>query len=1145
MNSTHPPAVLVEYGLHADWAAQPLLDAGFALRGCPFSRLADELDTGRYNALLFGQWDVPHKTKQGEAVIIARLAEAMQRFLEAGGGVFFVMPQRVECVPVEKLAAPLGITFPALEIVGDDMLKADDRRFFGYADRIEPPFADGVSGVWYPARVGWTTATRPLRVDEQLGWRVVARGSPQSHTQRIDVVGYGKPGEDAPGFDAAVPLLAVREGLPGRVAACSIPADFHLYAPHSYALGKRFLSDGFADRPSDILPLTANVLRWLCEPSLQTGRLGGAATDPQVRVPQVPRFPDDPPVRWASRDFPADPQPPRRGLIGARTAYSTGRGTVADYVAKARAAGHDFIVFLESFPALSVTGLEALKADCEAHSTETFLAVPGYTFKDVAGCHYFAYGYQVELPGADLLSPDGTVLSNRPAGEGRATRLDQVHCNLIFGELKTRCRKGSYLHRANPKWIIEHRFNDSFGLVTWEAGRVIDDARDDFRMIMDKGVRLHPTALTFLACPVDFDRALASGWCNTLIEPYADLPDAVLRKHMAPELERWNTFDEAVTRSPRYRFDCWQYGMPFQTATSGPLVRTWTVSVSSRDPDWRAPDHEIPPVADRFRVDASHFRLRFDVTSDVGLAEVLLYDGERLLRRWLCGGARAFGQELDINQAQQMHLLIEARDVRGGTAHTSDFMAYRRDWCEFHCADRNNPLQIGYEKDERGLAYGWSGTRSLTYNNAQWGGTSPWIGKYWFYGDPFYPAPMDPIHDDTAPIDGGVGYAGGGLHLKPQMPQLSPPERGLMVNPLQELISPDVAVCGFICDHGYDPAEPYFQAGEQGWGLYAAYPTRYLHIRRRRTLFRPRPHALTASILQHDIRFKRDLETAGPLPIGWLDDHVEHVFHAADGTRTPFAGKADDPLCIRWRRGEGVVSRLHGTRPAIFINDGADLLLMRADKTGGRVAIHLPADQFPVPRSAVTTLRLLGIGGTVAHTDPDLFDQVRAAMGLTGEPAYRCEVERGEILSTRLTLELDAGDANGVAFTVPQAALPMALPVIVRNLNANWPVALVDRADGRWRPLGVLEGAAYATLETQAREWRVFIGHPVTASHPATVLSLAQTGDDAWALEIHNPTAAAIETAVRRAPLFTCIDFTAATYTLAPGSSRFVTLKGA
>ncbi|HOF89830.1 MAG TPA: hypothetical protein PLZ36_17260, partial [Armatimonadota bacterium] len=505
----------------------------------------------------------------------------------------------------------------------------------------------------------------------------------------------------------------------------------------------------------------------------------------------------DPPVIWANRTFPPD-SALKQGLIGARTAYSAGSGTVAEYVAKAKAAGHDFIVFLEEFTALTPEKFAALKADCAAHTTDDFFAVPGYTIQDCVGSRCFVYGFEAALPLPDLLSDDGTILQTRKDPIGRPVeRVEHLHCNLIFGELTMRCRKGFYLHHASPKGVLQNRFNDSFAVVTWEDGAIIDDARDAFHMLNDKGLRLNPTVLTFMNSPADFDCALASGWRMTVIEPYGTLQDAVLRKHMAPELEWWGTINEEITRSPRYRFDCWQYGNPFQVVTSGPEVRAWAVSVSGRDADWRGTDAEIPPAADWFRTDVTQLRLRMKVTSPVGLAEVLLFDGDRLIRRWLCGGAEAFERELDLQHHQQMHLMLEARDARGGVAYTSDFLTLRLEWCEYYCADRNNPLCIGYEKDERGLAYGWSGTVYLTYNNGKWGGNSPWVGRWWVYGDDIHPAPLDPLRDYTAPTDGGVTAGAAGLHLQLKMPTLDPPELGLMVNPLQEMISTDAAICGF------------------------------------------------------------------------------------------------------------------------------------------------------------------------------------------------------------------------------------------------------------------------------------------------------------------------------------------------------------
>ncbi len=1130
------PAVLAEYGLHADWVVRPLVEAGFEVEVCPFVELADRLASGRHNVVVLGRYFIPRQTRQGEIRVMDRLTAALDVFVKRGGGVYLTLPVD-EQMPYHRLFEHFGVSALPLKIVQDQDGHEDHGRFL-YTSAVDPVLGANVRGVWFPAVMGGglAAATRPLRATG-AGWKTVLAAAAASRTEKLEIVGYGLPGEDIAGYDRAVPVMALRDGLPGRLAVCGVPGGYYLFSPNQFPLLQHLLRTGFSDRHSDWLPLFINTLRWLAEPSCQSGALGGATTNPQALLPQVPRFPDDPPVRWATRPFPPDPRP-IQGLIGARTAYSSGSGTVADYVAKAKAAGHDFIVFLEDFAHLDAAQFEALRADCEAHTTDTFLAVPGYTVVDIVGSRYFQYGYTIQLPREDLLAADGKTLTSKPGNNPRTSRIESVHLSLLFGELNMRGRRGTFRHADSPKSLLQNRATDSIALVTWEDGRIIEDVRDQYPMLVDKGLRLNPTVLTFLNTPGDFDRAVATGWRNMIIEPYAAQRAQVFRKHMAPELEWWGFFDEEVISSPRYRFDCWQYGHPFQSISSGPVVRAWTMSVSERDPAWGAPDHEIPPTADWFRADVLHLRLRIHVTAEKGLREVLLRDGSALLRRWQCDGAPSFELELDLLHDQQRQLQLEAHDTQGGVALTSDYACLRRDWCEFYCADRNNPLAIGYEKDENGLAYGWSGNTFLTYNSMQWGGTSPYLGKWWYTGDSMHPVPADPARDTTAPTDGGVHPPGAGVHIKLELPDLQPPERGLMINTGQELISTDVAISGFLCDHGYDPAAPYFFGGEHGFGLYGMYPTRYVDVRRRAMAFRPLPHQLTTVVYQYDLRFKRQPDLREPLYVGWIDA-ANHEFLRQDGGRLKVPELPGE--IIRWQRGDALVAWHAGARPAIFINDGADLLLSREARDGREFGLRLPLECCPPP-GATTRLRLIGLGGTHAHRDRGLFAHLQRTMGFIGTPAYAVEMELGALRSQRLLLELDANGGAGVALTMPRVELPAALPILIHNLRANWPVVFIDRVARRWRPLGQLEGTAYATLDTAAQDWRIFLGHPVVALHPEVTLSLVPVGETAWRLEIHNPTATLIETRVTPAPFFDLLAWDGATVTLPPGRSTVLEL---
>ena len=81
-----------------------------------------------------------------------------------------------------------------------------------------------------------------------------------------------------------------------------------------------------------------------------------------------------------------------KGVIGVRTSYSTGQGTVAEYAAVAKQAGLQFVIFLDEYW-LDGTGdklmtpaiLAKLEADCVAHSTPDLYLYPGFSMKNNIG----------------------------------------------------------------------------------------------------------------------------------------------------------------------------------------------------------------------------------------------------------------------------------------------------------------------------------------------------------------------------------------------------------------------------------------------------------------------------------------------------------------------------------------------------------------------------------------------------------------------------------------------------------------------------------------------------------------------------------------------------------------------------------------
>jgi len=67
----------------------------------------------------------------------------------------------------------------------------------------------------------------------------------------------------------------------------------------------------------------------------------------------------------------------------------------------------------------------------------------------------------------------------------------------------------------------------------------------------------------------------------------------------------------------------------------------------------------------------------------------------------------------------------------------------------------------------------------------------------------------------------------------------------------------------------------------------------------------------------------------------------------------------------------------------------------------------------------------------------------------------------------------------------------------------------------------------------------LFVGHPVTADNREVFIQVTQTGEDAWAIEAHNPTDLPITTTLRSNPAFgpLAAKLVPQALTLAPGSS--------
>ena len=135
-----------------------------------------------------------------------------------------------------------------------------------------------------------------------------------------------------------------------------------------------------------------------------------------------------------------------------------------------------------------------------------------------------------------------------------------------------------------------------------------------------------------------------------------------------------------------------------------------------------------------------------------------------------------------------------------------------------------------------------------------------------------------------------------------------------------------------------------------------------------------------------------------------------------------------------------------------------------------------------------------------------------------GQTGYVLQAQTGKVLDRRYILSIDGSKDHAFSGTL-NGQLISSLPIAVSGLHPQWTVYLYDRGLQQARPLGQLEGKAWATVSV-AGKVDLFIGHPVTADNPAITLQVTQSGEHAWNIEVHNPTDQAITTTLQANPFF-------------------------
>ena len=484
------------------------------------------------------------------------------------------------------------------------------------------PVTSGVRGLLLP-RHGDYDASGTVPMIFGKSWLTLIRGAETTKTighSEVTTLPEGEYRADIKGtYDAAPEVVGVREEENGTGRMMVFPFHpAHTWSNfNTWILNGAMMLNGWNGSPSDGMKLFVNACRWVAEPANKAG-IGGYVPPPEINRPQVT------PIDWSKVTFPVGKGNPNgrdfKGIIGARTAYGDGSGTVADYAAAAKKLGLSFVIFLEDVQKIDAARYAKLTADCKAATAGDFQTLPGFLFRDTLGVEYYAFN--TSYPRADQFDANGRIKSpNDIFIPGN---------NYAPGGIV-----GIGNHCTDPYFLLSYF---TIAPYVYDNAKLVDNGLDVYESLQGR-LHIHsPVSLTIVHGPSE----LAATAANAHLTVYH-------AEDMSQLADRLGA--HAVWLNPVY-------------ITSGPAITRWEAVNSSGDP-W---------AAGRERV-----RIALQAQSDTGIADLKIIEARtgEIFREFKPAGAKDFTCTIDETHKDQLYLIPVITDGNGRTAIGSTLETYQ------------------------------------------------------------------------------------------------------------------------------------------------------------------------------------------------------------------------------------------------------------------------------------------------------------------------------------------------------------------------------------------------------------------------------------------------------------------------------------
>lgn len=1056
---------------------------------------------------------------------ITKEVSLLKRFLEAGGGIWFCGLGEQEW---GRSALVLNYMMKELnldaEVIGESLKDTTTAtvntaspiyKTYAWVDVLPDPLTQGVANVLHPSGVIAGEGSMGATVIGRLGpdWRPLLRGRATSASYKpVPGVPAGQL-QDTPGTVKSAPVLcAVRQAGKGRVVLWPTWSNFTVTGGSGGAV-----VDGEQNGQwSDGARLIENLMCWLAEPGQNNPAVG--TFDPAKQKYSEPKVDIEANLAGWARSGRLDFRSQFKGLIGAHSNLSDGASSPEQMIAAAKQAGYQFIAFTEDITKLTEAKWKQLLEICDRTNAAdaNFQAFQGWDFMDEAGNRGIVFGHRVWLK-----------------EEWRS----KVNPNCLIRWWYNL----AYQTDANPyRWpvrvIIRSQSNNKrpwlqgawsfLGVYCYEGGKLVDDSvsewlrlRERHAFIINAGIMAVHTVRSAEEIAV----SARPGLYQTYVR--ADNIKGILPVTLGCK--------GMVGYFPSY-------------VSAGPEIIDFKCYAAIRGGE---------NSFDLVNPENNHGVLHILAKSDAGLREVSVYQGERMVRRFLPEG-NVFENFMTIHPDAAHSYTVKVVDKQGNGSVSYTAYLQIQDWAQRRSGDNLNWTHLGrkaglpeseikfyYSLHE--VTHRWVSQEFLpakerraqeglrkylceqgTYGNAGLSGAvNGYIrgngllvdGKPWIINS--YPTPAITLDISTVGRFGSI---------------MTDTVREEMVVPEAK---PEAFTYGsFSGPYKVAPA-PWPAALEQ---------------------FIPFPKRADAPVsrFRGTVTFTNDISSADGRPIQLTQgatgnpgaDTLEVM--NADGKSKRYTvgeqtlnGEIPAGGYICWYDGQG-----KGLGGIISLLPGVEY---RYDTRWQQCAMSMPSPAKAGTKATWDLIFVTGDSSTINTNQPML--DVWQGMGIAGKPSlYDVQARVGKVADQKFFLTLDSEDGgfSGRVVKTTGRLLPIHLPVFVKGVNPRWDAAIWYRGKSelhtpryyhdKWgseawqwvmvdflaqedavKYIPVLDGGrAYCQVETDKQDADVFIGNPLVCDQPEVFISVIKAEKGKCRFEVNNPLDKPVTVTVRPAKGF-------------------------